>query len=102
MAHRDLGRFGDRARADMQQLGADLVEEQVEDVRRASRAERAQAIGEAAAREADLAPSASARTTSRPPRMPESISTVARDPTAETIAGSTSIDAGAPSKWRPP
>ena len=34
--------------------------------------------------------------------MPESIITVARDPTADTIAGSTSTDAGAPSKCRPP
>ena len=34
--------------------------------------------------------------------MPESIMTGTREPTAETIAGSTSTDAGAPSKCRPP
>src|SRR5678815_5562088 len=45
----------------------------------------------------DLAPSASARITSWPERMPPSNMTSICEPTASTISGSTSIDDGAPS-----
>src|SRR3981189_703284 len=50
----------------------------------------------------DLAPSASARITSIPERIPLSNITSLLEPTASTISGSTSIDDGAPSSWRPP
>ncbi len=50
----------------------------------------------------DLAPSASARTTSMPVRMPPSNMISICEPTASTISGSTSIEDGAPSSWRPP
>src|SRR5712672_910459 len=48
------------------------------------------------------APSASARATSAPLRIPESIITVARPATRAATAGSASIAAGSASTWRPP
>jgi hypothetical protein len=48
MAHRDGCGFRDRACADVQKLGLDLVKEQIDHVRRAGRPERSKPIGEAA------------------------------------------------------
>src|SRR5712672_698940 len=53
MADRDARGLRDRARADVQELGLDLVKEQIDHVGRAGRPERAQPIGEAAAGEAE-------------------------------------------------
>src|SRR3954447_17065978 len=50
----------------------------------------------------DLAPSASARITSCPERIPPSNSTSICEPTASAISGSTSMLEGAPSSCRPP
>ncbi len=50
----------------------------------------------------ERAPSASARSTSWPERMPPSNITSISSPTASTIFGSAEIDDGAPSSWRPP
>ena len=48
------------------------------------------------------APTASALTMSEPRRTPPSQITSTRSPTASTISGRRSNDAGAPSSWRPP
>ena len=50
----------------------------------------------------DFAPSAIARIASMPVRMPPSNMISICEPTESTISGSTSIEDGAPSSWRPP
>ena len=62
----------------------------------------AEAVDVGAADQAALAPSASARMTSWPERMPPSNRISISEPTASAMAGSIEIDDGAPSSWRPP
>ena len=54
MADADMRRLLDIARADVQQLGLDLVHEQIDDMRRAGGSERAEPVGEAAAGETEF------------------------------------------------
>ena len=97
MADHKLTRLGKTLCADLAQRGGDFLFVKLRDKARAVRSERAQTVHERPAGEDKLRPSAIARTTSIPLRMPLSNITVDFVPTALAMAGRQSIAGGAAS-----